>query len=120
MKPTNLQEFVADLNGGTFLEQIETVLSHVALAVATTGKAGEVAISFKMKPINNGNQLNITHQVKYVQPKDRGNLSEVDIADTAMYVNAGGEMTFFPKNQSQLFGKKGEIFNHQNHNQEQE
>lgn len=109
MKPTNLQTFVADLNGGVFSEQIEAVLSLVALAVTSTGKQGEVNIKFKMKPINNGNQVNITHELKYSEPRKRGVATESDSSDTAMYVNAGGEMTFFPKNQGQIFDKKGNI-----------
>lgn len=109
MRPTSLSEFLPDLNGGVFQEQIEAMLSQIALSVVETGKKGKVQLTFDLEQISNSHQVKVAHELKYTQPKKRGSITETDKSETPMHVNAGGMMSFFPENQGQLFGKKGEL-----------
>lgn len=108
MRPTEMQDFLSDLNGGVFQEQVEAMLSQVALSVVETGKKGKVQLTFDIEQISEASQVKIAHELKYVQPKKRGSVQETDKSTTPLYVNAGGKMTFFPENQGQLLTKTGQ------------
>lgn len=117
MRATPLNEFLPDLNGGVFQEQIENMLSLIASSVVDTGKKGKIQITLDLERISESNQVKVSHELKYVQPKKRGSITETDKSETPMHVNPGGKMSFFPENQGQLFGKKGEAPYHQQQEQ---
>jgi len=56
---TNVETFIADLDGGTLQAKLGTILSLVAGAVVDTGKLGKVSISFDIRQIGNSHQVHI-------------------------------------------------------------
>jgi len=98
--PTDIGQFIADLNGGVFDESVSMLLSTVAAAVVDHKKVGSVQLNFSMKPVGEGNQITITHEVKFTQPKARGKIIENDTTDTIMYVGIGGKTTLLPETQA--------------------
>ena len=105
---TNVQTFIADLDAGTTENKLSTILSLVAGSVVDTGKQGKVAIAFDIKQIGNSHQVEISHKLTYASPTVRGKQSEEETSVTPMHVGAGGAMTFFPENQTEMFGKTKE------------
>lgn len=99
---TRFTEMVAALNGGVFIEQINQAISDVALGVVTNGKPGEVSITLKLKQIGEGQQVAVTHGLRYVKPTMRGKVTEEAASDTPMHVGAGGAVTLFPNAQTRM------------------
>lgn len=105
---TNVNEFIADLDGGQLEQRLSHILSNVAGAVTDHHSKGEINLKLTLKPIGNGAQIGVTHNLKYTRPTSLGSQSEDYQAITAMHVGTGGKMSFFPENQTQMFSKKGE------------
>lgn len=106
---TNVNEMLSDLDGGTFEDRLGRVISEVAGAVIDNGRAGEVNIKLSIKQIGSSYQVQVGHKLSYKRPTPKGTVSEDSTSSTPMYVGTGGKLTFFPENQGQMFGKKGEI-----------
>lgn len=104
---TNVEQFLADLDGGVFQEQLSNILSDVGGAVIDHGKGGKVTIELAFKQIANSHQVAISHTVQYVRPTKRGEVKEKATTATPMYVGVRGALTFFPEKQGQMFGKDG-------------
>lgn len=104
---TNVEQFLADLDGGVFQEQLSAILSQVGGAVIDNGKSGKVVIELDFKRIATSHQVNITHTLKYQRPTARGVVSEKSKTETPMYVGVRGAMTFYPEKQGQMFDKGG-------------
>lgn len=100
---TNLEQLLGDLDGGVFAQKIATALSDVALAVAHTGKAGEVTIKFPMKRIGESTQVQVDHRLAYSKPTARGKVSEENTTSTPLYVGARGALSLIPDTQQRLF-----------------
>lgn len=111
-RPSDLQEVFSDLDGGVFKEKIESILSIVSGAVIAHGKKGKIQINLDISQISNSHQVNIDHELKYTQPKERGQITETDKQSTPMSVNKGGKLTLFPEDQMQMFGRNGEPTTH--------
>lgn len=58
MKPTDVTEFLNNLNAGVFAQQVAVALSSVAAGVVEHGKKGKVTLSFDIT------QIGESHQVK--------------------------------------------------------
>lgn len=110
---TNVEQFISDLDGGVFQEKLSRALSDVAASVMDFEKAGEVNLKFSIKRIGSS-QVNVSHKLSYKHPTKRGEKSENDITATPMHICKGGEMSFFPKDQGQLFTKQGDPIPHKN------
>jgi hypothetical protein len=93
---SDLVTLLPDLNAGVFEQQINRALSDVAANCVTHGKAGSVTLTFKMKQIGEGSQVNLTHSIKSVVPKPRGKVTEEATTDTPLHVQMGGRLTLFP------------------------
>jgi len=106
---TKVEQFVADLDGGVFEEKLSHILSQVAGSVVDHGKKGKISIELEITQIGNGHQVKVDHKLKYSRPTARGTQSEDEKTSTPMHVGKGGAMSFFPENQHQMFGKKGEV-----------
>lgn len=106
---TNVEQFLADLDGGVFAEQLSAILSDVGGAVIDHDKSGKVIIELDFKRIATSHQVNITHTLKYERPTARGAVSEKAKTATPMYVGARGMLTFYPEKQGQMFTKCGEL-----------
>ena len=106
---TNVEVFLNDLDGGTFEQKISRALSSVALGVVDNGKVGEVTIKFKIKQVAKGNHVNISHSLEFKKPTMNGMQGEINTTETPMHVGSEGSISLFPENQTQMFGKKGEV-----------
>lgn len=107
MKSTNVEQFLADLGGGVFQEQLSQILSEVGVAVIENGASGKVVIELGFKQIAQSHQVAITHNLKYERPTKYGSITEKAKEATPMYVGSGGALTFFPEKQGQMFDKVG-------------
>ena len=95
-------DMLGDLNCGVFEQQLDKAISDVALGVVTNSKPGKVTIELELKQIGEGQQVNVTHRLKYVKPTQRGKLTEDAATDTPMHVGAGGVVTLFPNHQTRM------------------
>lgn len=105
---TDVNEFITDLDGGQLEQRLSHILSNVAGAVSDHHEKGEITLKLTLKPIGNGSQVDVQHNLKYTRPTSLGRQSEDYQSNTSMHIGTGGKMSFFPENQSQMFGKKGE------------
>lgn len=105
---TNPSELIEDLDGGVFAQKIGAALSQVAGGVVEHGRKGRVSITLDLERIGNSSQVKCAHKLTYKQPTSKGAVSEDNTTETPLYVNAGGELTLFPKDQGQMFDKNGE------------
>ncbi|WP_444885032.1 hypothetical protein [Microbulbifer sp. PSTR4-B] len=108
---TNVTQLFADLDGGVFLEKLAHTLSDVAGAVTDHEKKGEVNINLKMSKIQNSDQVQIEHTVKFKKPTMRGSIVQDDATSTPMYVGSKGALSFYPEKQPPLFDQdsKGNV-----------
>jgi len=97
--PTEINQFINDLDGGVFSERLGKILSDVAAGVMDHEKAGKVSIDLNIKRVSDTFQVHIDHKVTYKRPTARGDISENNVTTTLMHVDVGGEMTLFPKSQ---------------------
>ncbi|MCO1336641.1 hypothetical protein MO867_20150 [Microbulbifer sp. OS29] len=100
---TNVTQLFSDLDGGVFLEKLAHTLSEVAGAVTDHEKKGEVNINLKMSKIQNSDQVQIEHTVKFKKPTMRGSIIQDDATSTPMYVGTKGALSFHPIKQPPLF-----------------
>lgn len=106
---TNIETFMADLDGGTFEAKLGAMLSNVASAVIDYNEKGQVHVIFDMQRIGTSHQVMVNHTLKYKHATMHGNLAEENKTSTPMHVGSRGALSFFPEKQGQMFGKKGEL-----------
>jgi len=107
---TDVHVFIGDLEGGEFEAKVSHALSEAAASSIRHNTPSKVTLTFELKPMGNGTQVDVGHEIKRAIPTQEGSFTEVSKRRTPLYVT-GGCMTFFPPNQNQLFGKKGEVQN---------
>ena len=93
---TDVLQFIADLDGGVFLQKIGIALSDTAAGSVDFDKAGEVTLKFKIKHIDNSAAVVVAHSITQKRPTSHGDRSETDTTSTPMYIGAGGKMTVYP------------------------
>lgn len=96
-KPTDVSNFMGDLNAGIFEKQLGAVLSDVASGVVMNGKQGEVTIKLKIKQISDTQQVNISHAIDYKTPTAKGHRTELTEGATPMHVLKGGCISLMPE-----------------------
>lgn len=100
----NITTLLGDLNGGVFLEQIETALREAALGVAHTGKKGKVVITLDLERIGESMQVECAHKLLFLRPTAKGKKIEESITTTPLYVSGKGMLSLFPiQHQDPLF-----------------
>ncbi|ELY7176671.1 hypothetical protein SOH26_004036 [Escherichia coli] len=104
---TDVNIFINDLDGGVFVNKLGAVLSEVAFGVNSTNKKGKVCVEFELSSLDE-NRVSVSHKLKFTRPTMRGSKSEEDTTNTPMFVNKGGELTLFQKDQGQFFDKQGQ------------
>lgn len=109
---TEVQEFVADLEGGLTEQKLSTALSAVAAGVVDTGKKGRVMLTFDIEQIGNAHQVTVVHKVGIIRPSLRGKSTDEDSGTTAFHVGKGGKMTFSPETQVDFINDAQESKNH--------
>ena len=103
--PTDIAEFLEELNGGAFANQISHALSEVAEGVVAFSKAGKLVITLDFSQIGEASQVKIKHKLDYKVPTKRGTRSENTSLDTPMHVGTGGRVTLFAEKHDQLFSR---------------
>ena len=104
-KQTDAPQFVADLSGGNFSQQLGIAISEVAQGVVANGKKGQVKVTIDIARIGESNQVNISHTLAYVEPTAKGKRSEDTTSETPMYLNNDGSVTIFANHTKQLFNE---------------
>ena len=102
-KQTDAPQFIADLSGGNFSQQLGIAISEVAQGVVANGKKGKVQVTIDVSRIGESNQVNISHTLAYVEPTAKGKRSEDTTSETPMYLNNDGSVTIFANHTKQLF-----------------
>lgn len=105
MKETDVNQFLEDLNGGVFIQQLGRALSDVAGGIIDNNKTGQVQVTFDMKQLGATDQVIVSHKLKYKQPTLRGSKSEEISLETPMHVTSAGLSLFDNDKGDQLFGK---------------
>ena len=103
VKQTDAPQFIADLSGGNFAQQLGIAISEVAQGVVANGKKGKVQVTIDIARIGESNQVNISHTLAYVEPTAKGKRSEDTTSETPMYLNNDGSVTIFANHTSQMF-----------------
>ena len=111
-RDTDVTQFVADLDGGVFMQKLGRAISEVAGGVVDNNDKGAIDIRLNFKRIGQSYQVNIGHTLKYTVPTLRGKIMEEDTTETPMHVNTGGRVSIFPENQHQLLTRTGEPETH--------
>lgn len=96
-RPTDVPNFLGDLNAGIFEKQLGAVLSDVAAGVVLNGKQGEVTIKLKIKQISDTQQVNVNHAIDYKTPTAKGHRTELSEGATPMHVLKGGCISLMPE-----------------------
>ena len=104
---TDVQTFIADLDGGVLAEKLAHAISRVAAGVIDHDKAGKISLDFSLKRIGSSYQVSVEHTLTFQAPTSKGHVSEKNTTSTPMHVGKGGRITLFPENQHQLFDGKG-------------
>lgn len=104
---TDVQTFIADLDGGVLAEKLAHAISKVAAGVIDHDKAGKISLDFSLKRIGSSYQVSIEHTLTYQAPTSKGHTAEKNTTSTPMHVGKGGRVTLFPENQVQMFDKLG-------------
>lgn len=104
---TNVQEFLGNLEGGVLEEALGSILSDIAFAVRNTDSRikGRVSLDLSFEKLND-EQVMVTHKVDFKKPTSKGSISEDRVSQTPMFVNKGGELTLFRKDQEDMFAPK--------------
>lgn len=115
LKPTDLGEFASDLDGGIFGEKVAQFISDIASSVVSeevnlNRQSGKLTLSFTFKRFGtSGAQVMVSHKLDANIPTPHGHVNEVETKETPMFVNQGGNCSFFMEDQGELFTKRGEI-----------
>ncbi len=102
-KPTNAQQFVADLGAGTFANQLGTAISMVAQGAVANNKKGKIQITLEIARIGDSSQVEVAHTLAFVEPTAKGKRAEDTTSKTPMHLNTSGDVTLFANHTSQLF-----------------
>ncbi len=99
MSKTNVDNFMAELEAGTFKEKLAHMLSDVALGqvIHSSGnRKGKVNIEFSFHQVGDNNQVVISSKLSHITVTKRGNKSEQTTTETPMYVGKGGVLSIDP------------------------
>lgn len=105
--PTNVENFIGEVNAGVLAKQIGHALSDVAESVLSHEDKGEITLKIKMAPSKNASQVELDYTLDYKAPKaKKGFRSERTPGNTLMYVGNGGKLSTFPESQGDFFNPK--------------
>jgi hypothetical protein len=107
--PTDIGEFITDLDAGLFERKLSAALSMTAAAVVDRDRVGEVSVSFKLKKIPGTCQVHVEHQIKFSRPTEHGKVSEEDTRTTPMHVGKYGKLSLAPENQMSFMDRQGQV-----------
>lgn len=108
-KPTDVTQFISDLDGTVFMQKLSIALSEVAAGVVDNDKPGKVQITFDMTRLGDSYQVMVNHKILTVIPTRRGKRGEDDTTKTPMHVGEGGRVSLLQEDQLQMFTSTGEV-----------
>lgn len=88
--PTDVPEFVTDLDGGQFELLLSQALSESAAATVDHARVSEVTVKFKIEVITGTHQVRIQHDTKFKRPTSMGSKTEETSGATVMHVGKYG------------------------------
>ena len=91
--PTDVAEFVTDLDGGQFELLASQALSESAAATVDFGRVSEVTIKFKIEQIMGTHQVRIQHDTKFKRPTSMGTKTEETSGATVLHVGKYGRLS---------------------------
>lgn len=94
-KYTDATQFLADLEGGVFAAKIGAAITEAAKGTINWDKQSTVVITLGLKRLGNSRQVMVEHKLAFMQPRERGKITEEETTETPMYVNADGTVTAF-------------------------
>lgn len=95
-KKTNVDEFIAELEAGTFKPKLAHILNTIAASQVTHGKANrkaKVNIELSLTNFGEGGQVLIASKLDYKALTPTGTKSESSVSESVFYVGRGGELT---------------------------
>ncbi|MFA9487204.1 MULTISPECIES: hypothetical protein [unclassified Moraxella] len=110
-KSTDACEFLTDLTGGAFADQIGMAISDVCSQVIATGKKGQVKLTFDITQLGEKGmgQVSVKHKLDYTAPETFGTRKEDYVRETPMYCGRNGTVSLFPADEVQLFSTPKEV-----------
>ncbi len=106
LRSTDCEEFINDIDGGAFAQQLGYAVSRVASAAVDTQKVGEITIKLKFSKGVGHNNVTVEHKLISNAPLPKGKNVEEHGDKTSMYVNTRGDVSLFAKHTEQLFEEK--------------
>lgn len=104
--PWDAAEFLHELDGGVFMMKLARALQDGALACTEHGREAQIAMTIKLKQINESNVVNAAHKVSYKHPTRNGAQTEEDETRTTLYVGQRGRLSISPEIQGDFgFGR---------------
>lgn len=105
LTPTDHNQFIDDIDGGVFAQQLGYAISEVSSAVVDNNKPGEITIKFKLTKGIGADNVTIEHKLTSIAPLKDGRKLEDHGAKTPMYVNKNGDVSLFANHTAQIFEK---------------
>lgn len=99
-------QFLADLDAGNFTNKLAEAIKQSATGTRLNRKQSQVKITLDFVPIGEGATVNVKHNLAFTQPTKRGKVTEEDLTQTQMYINADGSVTIYPATQTKLFDRE--------------
>ena len=106
MKPTDHNQFIDDIDGGVFSQQLGFAISEVASAVVDNNKPGEITIKLKLTKGIGADNVTIEHKLTSIAPLKDGRKLEDHGAKTPMFVNKHGDVSLFANHTAQIFDQE--------------
>ncbi|EXB47257.1 hypothetical protein J522_1908 [Acinetobacter baumannii 146457] len=103
MKSTDHNQFIDDIDGGVFAQQLGYAISEVASAAVDNNGKGEINVKIKFSKGVGANSVTIEHKLTSNTPLPDGNKIENHGAKTSMHVNKDGDVSLFANHTKQLF-----------------
>lgn len=106
MKPTDHNQFIDDIDGGVFSQQLGFAISEVTSAVVDNNKPGEITIKLKLTKGIGADNVTIEHKLTSIAPLKDGRKLEDHGAKTPMFVNKHGDVSLFANHTAQIFNQE--------------
>lgn len=100
------------LDAGVFEEKLNRAIRDVAFAVVSNEdgrKKGKLTIELTLERINQTEQVNLTHKLKWDIPTPKGKRIEQNDTATALFVNRSGTLTIAPETQLDLIPRQQKV-----------
>lgn len=96
-RKTDFPALLSEIEAGTISNVLGLAMSNVALAVANSGKQGEISLKIKLKPASQTDPsiLNTVVSMAISEPKPNYGAKKEDFKyDTVAYCGKGGKVTY--------------------------